>query len=434
MTVPPHHIYFIGIGGIGTSALAKYFLLKGMRVTGSDVKASRATNELSSLGATIFIGPHTASHVPPGIDQVVFSPAVESVNPELIVSKSYTNEIYSYPQAAGKIMEGAHQIVVSGTHGKSTTTSMIGYVLSDAGLDPTVFVGAYVQAFDGNVRIGKGPHCVIEGDEYAGSFFSYRPDTLIITSVEPDHLDYYGNFDNIIKAFRSVAEHVPQNGTIIACRENEGVIQTLLGLHKNIVWYGEGTAYSRLDFPLKVPGRHNQLNALAAVATADTLSISRDATQRSLMSYRGAWRRFEIKGKVRGVTIVDDYAHHPTEIRATLQAAKEQFPTSKIWCVFQPHQRSRTRILFKDFVAAFDDADEVVLTEIYYVEGREQGESITGRDLADAVRKRRTVHYIASLFDISIKLRSMVRPHDVVIVMGAGDIASVGDTLMKELS
>ena len=435
-------IYFIGIGGIGVSALAQYYLEKGHRVSGSDLVSSEITNSFKKLGVKIFIGKHKKENLPPNVDLVVFSPAVQKDNPEFKASKKLqtTNsqlQILSYPEALGDLTKQYFTIAVSGTHGKSTTTAMIGLLLVKAGLDPSVIVGTKVKEFGpstggSNYRVGKSKYLVIESCEHEESFLNYSPDIIVITNIEPDHLDYYKNFKNYKKAFIKFTQKLKKNGIVITEKE-----------------YKNSKDAEKLKKILKVPGEHNVFNALAALAVARTLKIPDKISFKVLSEYRGSWRRFEITKILnpKPYTLINDYGHHPTEIKTTLKAAREKYPKKKIWCIFQPHQYHRTYRLFDDFVRAFRQAqdkffiDKLIITDIYSVPGREKEylkKKVSSQKLVKAIKKRNVIYLptqasersvVSKRDEVSLRkenilnyLKDNLQGGEVVIIMGAGDI------------
>lgn len=427
-------VHCIGIGGIGVSALAAYFTQTGARVTGSDLAKSLITERLREQGVSVSIGKHVSANIPERVDLVVYSPAIPEQNAELSEARQRVKAVLSYPECAALLMRGHKKVVVSGTHGKSTTTAMVGCILLRAELDPSVIVGSLVPQLGGNVRVGKGDPFVIEGDEYRRSFYAYSPDILVITNIEPDHLDVYKDIGEIEEAFRLMVSKVPAEGVLIANASDSHVKKIIKGRHTRVHWFGPGTQESELGFSLRVPGEHNILNALAARAVGRELSVSDTICADALSSFEGIWRRFQIRGIFHGITIIDDYAHHPTEIRSTLQAARGRFPHSRIVCVFQPHQRHRTHVLFREFIRAFDDADVVVLTDIYSVAGRDEKSYETSADLANALSEKKPVILIKELSDIPRDLRPRLQEGDVVIMMGAGTIISASNKLIEMLN
>lgn len=403
-------IHFIGIGGIGVSALARYYLAKGYSVSGSDLTSSEITQALEKEGVKIHIGKHSRKNLPKGVDLIIYSPAVKKSNPEFLKSKAK-----SYPQALGELTKNHFTIAVAGTHGKSTTTAMIGIILAAAGLDPTVIVGTKVKEFkNSNCRIGKSKYLVIEACEYDSSFLNYWPDIAVITNIEAEHLDYFKNFSNVLKAFESFVGKLPKNGILI-----------------NEEKYKNRERAERLKKVLKIPGEHNINNALAALAVALALGIHDKIAYRALSKFKGSWRRFDVR-KIKNLTVVSDYGHHPTEIKATLEAARQKWPQKKIVCVFQPHQYQRTYYFFKDFVRVFSEAktNKIIITDIYDVAGREQKnikEKVSSEKLAKAVKKK-TVLYLPKK-DIIPYLKKKLKGDEVLIIMGAGDIYEVDKAL-----
>jgi UDP-N-acetylmuramate--alanine ligase len=415
-------IHFIGIGGIGVSALAKYYLEKGVSVSGSDLVSSKIIDALK--GAEIYIGEHKASNLAEDVDLVIHSPAVPSDNPELEEAKMLGIEVKSYPQALGDLTRDYFTIAVTGTHGKSTTSAMLGVIMVEAGLDPTVIIGTKVKEFqNSNCRVGKSKYLVIEACEYEASFLNYWPQIIVITNIEEEHLDYYKNLDNILKAFKEFISHLPAEGKLVVNGDDE-----------NIKKISEAKGYSLNQeetgkIKLNVPGQHNIYNALAALTVARILKIPDKVSFKALANYQGVWRRFDIKECSRGISVVNDYAHHPTEIKATLEAAKQTFPNRKIWAVFQPHQYQRTHYLFDDFVKVLSEApvDKLIITDIYDVAGREEEDikdSVSSQKLAEEVN---SAEYIGSIEEVADYLNKNVGKEEVIIIMGAGNIYKLSD-------
>ncbi|MBI2574115.1 MAG: UDP-N-acetylmuramate--L-alanine ligase [Candidatus Wildermuthbacteria bacterium] len=484
------NIHFIGIGGIGVSALARYYAAKGNRVTGSDLAESEITQALKKQGVRVFIGPHAAKNVPINADVVVHSPAVQKDNPELREARKRQMKILSYPSALGELTKTHYTIAVSGTHGKSTTTAMLGLLLTKAGLDPTVIVGTKLKEFgNSNVRvggparrsfsIGGTPHTaysipnteylVIEADEHFASFLHYRPQMIVLTTIEEDHLDYYKNLGNIMKTFLKYVGQLPKDGWLV-CNEEDKNTQQLISKIKN--------QKSKVQFPpslllslklqrtkrlrraskiqeysinrqreadklraiLKVPGEHNVANALAALTAGRILGIPDETSFKALSQYKGAWRRFEIFNLKKPVpyTLVSDYGHHPTEIKVTVEAARQKWPDKKIWLVYQPHQYQRTYYLFDDFTRTLArlPIDTLILADIYDVAGREETQirnKVSSKKLADSILNTQysilnTVLHIPSIKEMYSYLVQNIKRRDVVLVMGAGNIYNL--TLM----
>jgi len=422
-------IHFIGIGGIGVSALAQYYLSFDHKVFGSDLNSSEVVEALRKKGVKIFIGPHKSSNLASSSDLVVFSPAVKPDNPEFKKAKKLKIKLLSYPQALGELTKNHFTIAVSGTHGKSTTTSMIGLVLVKAGLDPTVVVGTKVKEFkNSNYRKGKSKYLVIEACEHEESFLEYRSDIAVITNIEADHLDYYKSFKNVIRGFQRFLRLVDKNGWLVANKDDKNLAKLRLSNFKTRNYSLKQPESGKLRKILKVPGDHNISNALAAVAVARILNIPDKVSFRALSEYAGCWRRFESKTiKINGkrLTVISDYGHHPTEMLATLKAAREKFLKSRIWCVFQPHQYQRTYYLFKDFVRVFGSAptDKLIVTDIFDVAGREDKnikKKVSSEKLVKATKKDNAVYVPKENLLAFVGLN--VENFDVLIVMGAGDI------------
>ena len=423
-------VHFIGIGGIGVSALAQYYLEKGHQVSGSDLNSSEITEFLRVKGARIYIGPQLARTVLANIDLVIYSPAVQKNNPELMAAKKLGIKCQSYPKALGELTKKYFTIAVSGTHGKSTTTAMIALILIRAGLDPTVIVGTKLKEFkNSNCRVGKSNYLVIEADEHFASFLNYWPKIIVLTNIEADHLDYYKNLQNLLKTFKEYISHSSKDGVLIFNKNDKNILE----ITKNYIgdtygFSGKQNEAKKIKNILKIPGEHNVYNALAALTLARVLKIPDKVTYKTLSEYKGAWRRFEIK-KLRSITVVSDYGHHPTEIRATLKAAREKWPKRKIWLVFQPHQHQRTFYLFKDFVMVFKKAllkhwvNKCIITDIYGVAGREKKEirkKVNSEKLVKAINKKDAIYLPKQ--KILNYLKKNLGGGEVVIIMGAGDI------------
>ena len=447
------HIFFIGIGGISMSGLAQVALRDGYRVSGSDRSDSNIVKKLRDAGAEVFIG-HDAEHVK-GADLVVHTAAVHEDNPEMAACTELGIKRVDRAEFLGAIMrEYKSSVGVSGTHGKTTTTGMLAHALIHAGIDPTISIGGELDLIDGNIHCGTGDCFVTEACEYTNSFLKFFPTIALITNIEEDHLDFFSGIDEIRESFRTFAYLTKDVGSVVAMYDDDNVRKALSGCDDlNIISYGMDAARDyhpenlkvNGGFPefdvvkrgevvcyvkLNVPGKHNVLNALAAVAVCELLGIDAQTAADGLGTFKGTHRRFEIKGYLNGALVIDDYAHHPTEIRATLSAAKE-FPHKRIWCVFQSHTYSRTRTLWKDFVEAFDDADILVMTHIY--PAREVFDGVTKPEkLTDEIKARGVnAIYIDDFKDIEYYLRQNVGEGDLVFTMGAGDVTVIGNELVK---
>lgn len=404
MSIRKLKIHFIGIGGIGVSALAQYYLAKDHQVSGSDLVSSEIIDSLKKKGVKIHLGQHQAENLPKDADLVIYSPAVKSDNPELRQAKKIKYQ--SYPEALGELTKQYFTIAVSGTHGKSTTSAMIGLLLTKAGLDPTVIVGTKVKEFgNSNFRAGKSKYLIIEADEHFGSFLHYWPKIIVLTNIEKDHLDYYKNLKNLKKAFKEYISHLPKDGLLITGKPTD-----------------QKDAQKLKDI-LKIPGKHNIENAFLALLTGRALKIPDRISFGALSQFRGTWRRFEVISK--NPIVISDYAHHPTEIKATLRAVREKWPRKEIWCIFQPHQYQRTFYLFKDFVDVFKKSpiDKVVLIDIYDVAGREEKEikkRVSSEKIVKAVNNSKVTYLPRE--KVVDYIKKNLPTSGIVIIMGAGDI------------
>jgi len=426
-------IHLIGIGGIGVSALAQYYLAKGHEVSGSDLVASEITDFLIEKGIKVSIG-NFAKNVENDFSLVVHSPAVKADNPEYKRAKELGIKTQSYPEALGELTKEYYTIAVAGAHGKSTTTAMIALVLTKAGLDPTVIVGTKLKEFGGsNFRLGKGKFLVIEACEYDSSFLNYLPKITVITNVDKEHLDYFKTFANVKKAFKDFIMQLPKDGFLVFNKDDKYTPKINKPKFKTIEFSVKQKEAKKIKSILKVPGLHNVSNASAALRVAQVLAIPDEIAYKALSEFNGTWRRFEIKEGIVGgkkITVVSDYAHHPNEILATLKAAREKYSKNKIWCVFQPHQHQRTYYLFNDFVKTFRKVpiDKIIITDIYDVAGREtkviNGE-VSSEKLVNKIN-RDNVEYIP-LCDIKERLEENMNSGDVLIIMGAGDIYKLAD-------
>lgn len=450
------HIHFIGIGGIGVSAIAEIVASRGVIASGSDMKASDVTESLIQQGIQVHIG-HDAANIE-GADLVVYSTAVSLENPEIVAAKEAGIPVITRSEALGLMLtEYPVSIAVSGTHGKTTTTSLVSLILEHANMDPTVLVGGILNEFNSNARIGRSDKVVTEACEYMDSFLDLKPLIEIILNIDSDHLDYFKDIDHIAKSFAVFAGNLKDDGFIVAFDSNPFVKAVMDDCGKKVVFFGynetsdfyaknidfndEGhpsfDVYTKDGFlrriELGIPGEHNVNNALAAIACCLTLGVDMDVIENTLESFRGTQRRFDITGKTEnGVTVVDDYAHHPTEIKATLAAA-QHFPHRKVWCLFQPHTYTRTLALMDDFADAFEDADNVVFAEIYAA--REKNiYKLSSRDLMEKVKERhpdKDVFFFDSFEKIADFVRNNASEGDIVLTMGAGDIYKVGEMILE---
>lgn len=423
-------IHFIGIGGIGVSALAGYYLEKGFSVSGSDLTSSEITNFLKRKGAKIFIGKHKKENLPPGVKMVVYSLAIKKSNPELKEAKKRKIKTLSYPEALGELTKKYYTIAISGTHGKSTTSAMISLILLECGLDPTVIIGTKLREFHNrNYRVGNSKYLVIEADEYKGAFLNYWPKIIVLTNIEPEHLDYFKNLKREISIYKKYLSHLPKRGGMVINLDNENtkkLYSTFSRAIENVEGYSlkEKDIVEKIRKVLKIPGEHNVSNALAAFKVGRLLGIPKEKILKSLSKYRGAWRRFEMHdiriGKKK-IILVHDYAHHPTELKALFSAAREKFGRKKILAIFQPHQHQRTLFLLRKFLKLFKESkiDRIIITDIYGVAGREKEKKITSKDLVKKINKKSVVYVPQGELMDYLKKNTK---EDILLVIGAGDI------------
>ena len=456
-------VHFVGIGGIGMSGIAELLVNLGYEVSGSDQSASPALERLASMGVTTAVG-HAAAHVGPA-DVVVYSSAIRADNAEILDARARGIPVVPRAEMLAELMRLRVGIAVAGAHGKTSTTSMVALVLERAGLDPTAVIGGRLRAFGSNARLGYGRHMVVEADESDRSFLRLSPTLAVITNIDREHMEAYGGFDDLQQAFVDFANKVPFYGAVVACADDPEVARILPRLTRRATTYGIDTpdahvaaADVRLEgfgstctvvqrnpherqvapavlgtLRLQVPGRHSVLNALAAVAVGLELALPFDAIARALGEFTGAERRFEVRGQVRGVTVVDDYGHHPTEIAAVLAAARAAAP-SRVVVAFQPHRYSRTAQLLPDFAASLAPADEIVLTDIYAA-SEAPIPGVTVDALADAVNRRRArpVTVVKALDQVPAAVAALVRPGDLVITLGAGSIGQIPPAVVRAI-
>ncbi len=421
-------VHFIGIGGIGVSAIARMMLGRGVAVSGSDRAPSLITERLENLGATVFFG-HDASQVEGDVSLVVYSPAISHDNPELVRARELGIPSYSYPEMLGKVSEGLRTVAVSGTHGKTTTTAMIAEMLIAVEKNPTVIVGSLLKS-GSNFIPGESNLFVVEACEYKRSFLNLSLEILVITNIDSDHLDYYKDLDDIISAFHELAMKVPTHGFIVADLSNESTRRALEGISAQVVNYRDVLPGTSLK--LSVLGEHNERNARAALAVAQILGIALSEALDAVKIFEGTWRRQEYKGETAtGALVYDDYAHHPTEIRATLQGFRARFPDRQIHVVFQPHLYSRAKLLLDDFSKSFTDANNVVVAPIYAA--REAVDpSITSDILSAAIASQGVpAQAFENFSSIETHLRATSQKGDIILTMGAGDIHKVGEALLS---
>jgi len=447
-------IHFVGVGGVGMSGIAEVLLDSGFVVTGSDLRENDYTKRLLSKGARIFVG-HAAEQVAHA-DVVVFSSAVPSDNPELVAARRAGVPVIPRAEMLGELMRLKDGIAIAGSHGKTTTTSLVATVLRAAGLDPTVVIGGKLNALGSGAATGAGDLLVAEADESDGSFLHLIPSIAVITNIDPEHLDHYGNLQGVKDAFVGFANRVPFYGLVVACLDHPNVQDILPRIDKRIVTYGlsaqadyraRDPVFSGLSvgfdvehagkplgqFEVRMPGIHNVLNSLATIAVADELRVNHDQVRSALRSFEGVQRRFSIVGEEGGVIIIDDYGHHPAEVEVTLEAAQRAYG-QRLVVAFQPHRYTRTRDLFDELTRAFNRADVLFLTEVYAA-GEKRIEGADARRLADAIgaHGHRDVTFVEDRKDLAEAIGARVRPGDVVITLGAGDITKTGPELLEVL-
>jgi UDP-N-acetylmuramate--alanine ligase len=417
------HIHFIGIGGIGMSALARMYLHEGCQVSGSDRAVSDITRALEAEGVT-FCDTQTKENITDGIDVVVYTEAMPQDHEELVAAREKGIRTINYFEALGEAVNPYHLIAVAGTHGKTTTTAILADIFEEAAFDPTVIVGSLRSKTKSNFRAGKSKYAIVEACEYRRDFLTLEPDALVITNLEHEHVDYYKNLEDVQRAFRELAEKVPEDGVIIANTKDPNIKPVIEGLSCTVVDYAQ---YIDPFLTLSQPGIHNQMNAAAALAAAMFVGIGKEEGKRALQQFSGTWRRFEYKGEKSGAKIYDDYGHHPTEIKATVQGARDLYPEREVTVVFQPHMYSRLEELFADFVAALQKADRVIIVPVYDARN-DGGSSVSSETLAHAVGA--SAYYAASFDEAVGILEDSLSEKDVVLVMGAGDVPEVTKKLI----
>ena len=449
------HIHFIGIGGIGMSAIAEILLQFGYKISGSDMKSSKITEKLKQQGVEIFSG-HHPNHLP-ACDLVIYTTAIKEDNPELVKARELNIPTISRAEALGLLMKKfSNSIAVSGTHGKTTTTSIISLILEHSGFDPTILIGGELDEIGGNVKVGNSNYLITEACEYKENFLNLFPRIGIILNIDLDHLDYFKNIQHITNTFTKFGQLIPEDGFLIAFADDPNIQQILPHMHCNVITYGleSNSDYRAVNisldkngfpvfdvmvreqplgqFHLNIPGKHNVCNALASIACCHTLGVPMEQIQKFLSAFKGTHRRFDILGVVDDITVIDDYAHHPTEVKATLAGAA-QVPHNRIWSVFQPHTYTRTKALLHDFAGSFAEADKIIITDIYAAREPDTG-IIHAKDLAEAIRKQhKDVIYIHDFHRIVEYLKKEIQPKDLILTMGAGNIYQVGQMLLDSL-
>ncbi|MBN1402045.1 MAG: UDP-N-acetylmuramate--L-alanine ligase [Anaerolineae bacterium] len=454
----PERIHLVGIGGVGLSAIARVLVMRGHRVTGSDLRASPITEELARLGVGVSVG-HASAQVADA-QLVIISSAIPEGNVEVQAARAAGIPVLKRRDMLGTLMLGQRVLAVAGTHGKTTTSAMLSVILDGLGRDPSFIVGGLIQDLGTNARAGHGDDFVIEADEYDYAFYGLDPDVAVITNVEMDHPDCFADIAAVRKAFGGFVRKIKPGGSLVACADSPQLMRALdaqpwLGSRLETWTYGLGdqaryrvgpvTVNDRggIDFvvfegqlpwvtcSLGIAGVHNALNATAALIVADRCGLERQAAAQALRDFRGARRRFEIKGQAGGIVVVDDYAHHPTEIRATLAAARQRYPHRSIWAVFQPHTFSRTSALLEEFAACFPQADRVVVTDIFKARPKEK-ETVSAQDLVQRARHP-DIRHIATYDEIVAYLLDHLQAGDLLVTLGAGDGYLIGERVLQRL-
>jgi UDP-N-acetylmuramate--alanine ligase len=451
-----HHIHFVGIGGIGMSGIAELLLNLGYAVSGSDLRETEITRRLAGLGGRIHTG-HQSQWID-GADVVVISSAVRENNPEVQAARDAHIPVIPRAEMLAELMRlKKYGIAVAGSHGKTTTTSMVGWLLAEAGLDPTVVIGGKVNSLGTNAKLGEGEFLVAEADESDGSFLKLSPVLEIVTNIDLEHLDHYHDIEEIKEAFLEFIEKLPFYGAAVVCLDDANVAAILPRIRKRVITYGltsQAEVHARTVVPqgltstfelcrnnevlgeitLNIPGQHNVYNALAAITVALELDIPFAVIRAALRTFSGVQRRLQIKGEVGGVMVIDDYGHHPTEIRATLAAMRSAWPKRRLIVMFQPHRYTRTAGLFKEFSTAFHEADILLLTEIYAA-SETPIEGVSGSALLEEIKLhgQKNAYFVAEVESLSNAVLGMAQPDDIVLTLGAGNIYQAGEELLRQM-
>jgi UDP-N-acetylmuramate--alanine ligase len=448
------HIHFVGIGGIGMSGIAEVLLNLGYRVSGSDIRATDTTQRLSALGGEIQIGHRAENIASPHV--VVISSAVKSDNVEVVAARSKQIPVIPRAEMLAELMRLKYAVAIAGAHGKTTTTSMVATVLAAGGVDPTVVIGGKLNSLGSNAKLGQGEFLVAEADESDGSFLKLTPTIAVVTNIDEEHLDFYKDINEIKKAFLAYVNKVPFYGVSILCLDEKHIQSLIPALEKRYVTYGMttqadyrageiallplGSRFRVADhtgdlgwFELSVPGLHNVSNSLAAIAVARELDIDLEVIRKALKDFSGVQRRFQIKGEAKGVLVVDDYGHHPTEVRATLAAAKAS-GDRRVVCLFQPHRFTRTKHLLEEFFTAFNQADKVIIMDIYAA-GEQPIAGVSGQAVCEGIKEHghKDVIHIAEREKVVEHLFETLRPGDMLLTLGAGDVWKLGEKVLEKL-
>lgn len=456
----PQRVHLVGVGGIHMSGIAQVLRARGHSVSGSDLYLTPLTEKLEAMGVMVSRG-HDAANVGEA-ELVVYTSAAHEDNPEIIEARRRGLPTIKRAQMVARLMEGKRSIAIAGSHGKTTTSSLIAFMLWQAGRSPTFMVGGEMVGLETNAMPGEGPDFVVEADEFDAAFLNYHPDIALVTNVEPDHLDIYGSFERLKDTFRQFLSQIKPNGYIVACRDDPA-LQAILretagddvslpvhvvsyGLDPSSEWLAEGISSKGVDgytfvvkcgkqvyatFETRLPGIHNVSNALGAIAVGSILGLPPEAMRRSVAEFRGVKRRFQPVGEAGGVTVVDDYAHHPTEVRATLAAARDRFPGRRLVCLFQPHTYSRTRYLLDGFRTCFADCDVLLIAETYAAR-EEPSAGMSAEELAREVRQPRA-RYAGDLAQSAAAAAALLAPGDVFFTVGAGDVEKAGPMVLEAL-
>jgi len=455
MFLKKYHIHFVGIGGIGMSGIAELLLNLGYKVSGSDISSSGITRRLERLGGIVFKG-HSEEQIH-GADVVVTSSAVGPENPEVVAAGRASIPVIPRAEMLAELMRLKYSVAIAGAHGKTSTTSIVASVLAKGGLDPTVVIGGKLKSIDSNALLGEGDYIVAEADESDGSFLKMSPTIAVVTNIDREHLDYYKGLNHIQEVFLKFIEKIPFYGLAVLCLDNEPIQEIIPKIQKRFTTYGMST---QADFRVKdvvfeglrsrfkvyhlgmllgeillnLPGIHNVYNSLASIAVGIELDIPFEVIKSALQTAEGVQRRLEIKGEKKGVTVVDDYGHHPTEIKTTLEAARECWPDRRVVAVFQPHRYSRIQALFDDFTRAFYQSDLLVVLPIYAA-GEKEIKGVDGQALFEEIQRHghKDVVYVESLETAVSHLKTILASNDILLTLGAGDVWKVGEMLLKEL-
>ena len=455
MFLKKYHIHFVGIGGIGMSGIAELLLNLGYKVSGSDTSSSDITRRLESFGGIIFQG-HSAEQIR-GADVVVTSSAISPDNPEVAAASQGSTPVIPRAEMLAELMRLKYSVAIAGAHGKTSTTSIVASVLGKGGLDPTVVIGGKLKSIDSNALLGEGDYIVAEADESDGSFLKISPTIAVVTNIDREHLDFYQDLNAIKEVFLSFIDKIPFYGLAVLCLDDEPIQDIIPNIQKRFTTYGMSTQAnlqakdvvfeglkSRFhvhhlgvklgEIVLNLPGIHNVYNALAAIAVGIELDIPFDVIKSALQTAEGVQRRLEIKGENKGVTVVDDYGHHPTEVKITLQAVRESWPDRRVVVVFQPHRYTRTQALFDDFTRAFYQSDLLVVLPIYAA-GEKKITGVEGHTLFEGIRSHghREVVYMQDFETAVSHLKKVLTRSDILLTMGAGDVWKVGEMILKEL-